>query len=214
MIPQWWNGYQPAAGTDFLLLFEDMAYNPKPQSGRKGGTDTRRTAASGTAAGAVNEPAAPGQVPRRPGGSGGVGRGGRSQGNVRSMIAKLSEGRSSSHSPSKRRRDRDDDSDPDQLSSYPDPEAEELTGPLTPAMLQAQLKKMSEILVGKMDQTTERLSSEFAAMKQRIQDLEEHVEEQGTIIDELRKTVEKRISVSEIWSIRYRAFKWSRIVRI
>ena len=44
----------------------------------------------------------------------------------------------------------------------------------------------------KMDQTTERLSSEFAAMKQRIQDLEQHVEEQGIVIDELRRTVDRK----------------------
>lgn len=165
-----------------------MAPNPKPASGRKGGTDNRRAATSSSAS-AMNEPTAPGQVPRRPGVNGRGGRGRPSQGNVRSMIAKLTE-RSSSHSPSKRRRDYDDDSDPDLPSSYP--EEEELSGRLTPAMLQDQLKRMSEALMDKMDQTTERLSSEFAAMKQRIQDLEQHVEEQGIVIDELRRTVDKK----------------------
>lgn len=182
-----------AAGCDRYGHSEDMAnnHNPKTGSGRKGGTDARRAATSG-AAGTANEPTAPGQAPRRPGVSGRGGHGGRSQGNVRNMIAKLSEGRSSSHSPSKRRRDYndDDDSDPDLPSSYP--EVEELPGQLTPTLLQAQLKKMSEILMDKMDQTTERLSSEFAAMKQRIQDLEQHVEEQETVIDELRRAVEKK----------------------
>ena len=156
-----------------------MPPNPKPAG--------RRTPAGGAVSGPA---AAPGQEPRRPGAAGA--RGASSQGNVRSMIAKLSEGRSSySRSPSKRQRGRSDeyDSDPDLPMT---PREQELMGQLTPAMLQTELKKMSEVLLQKMDQSTERLSREFTAMKQRIQDLEKHVEDQGAVIDELRGVVEER----------------------
>lgn len=76
----------------------------------------------------------------------------------------------------------------------------EANGHLTLGQFQAHMERMAQMLVKKADDSTERLSNEIAQMRERIIDLEKHVENQGVVIESMRDEInvrDERICVLE-----------------
>ncbi|KAF0291295.1 hypothetical protein FJT64_010555 [Amphibalanus amphitrite] len=112
------------------------------------------------------------------------------------MISQLNSKREGSEHRSKRPRDATDDSETEVET---DAERETESGVLTPRLLRAELAELTRVLSTKMEESVERLRQELGDMRQRVLDLEGHVERQGVELDELRSAVDRRdVRISEL----------------
>ena len=126
------------------------------------------------------------------GAGGGRGGSGGRQGTVISMVNSINRRRqAASRSPSKRQRQPSEDSSTDgrQQVGRSDDETDDQ---LSAGTFQAQISSLSAMLVKKIDDSTDRLSNEFAKMMERVVGLEKHVEEQGVLIDSMRDAISER----------------------
>ena len=108
------------------------------------------------------------------------------QANVRSMIARLNR----DGSPSKRQRAASPSLQSSESEDDPSAGDEQLTS--MQLFLQRELRKQTALLTERFDRATDILKEELRGMHQRVDELEQHVNEQGNVIQQLRQAVDVR----------------------
>ena len=124
-----------------------------------------------------------------PGAAGAAGAsGGTSQTNVQTMINRLNQNTTRSSSPAKRLRERS----ASRSSSGREDEPAIAPDTLSREFMHDELNKLASLVTAKIDRSTETLRAELQQIKQRLYDLENHVEAQGETIERLRDQVSER----------------------